>query len=153
LRLHQRLRVASILFTYMTSVFKFLGIAIVVGGLLLWFASVLPPLPKFGLTTESASTQVASPLPAVDDGYVTLSGTVLYDHDEDASIPYIAYALPNGGMRTKQLIFDHGCSPEGADLPCATGEAPRFPSYPDGTPITVTGTVLGDQILVERIST
>lgn len=138
----------------MTSVFKTLAIAIIVVGLLLWLASALPSL-KFGIDTEPSTRLAASPLPAVDDGYVTLSGIVLYDDDRDAPVPYIAYSLPNGGTRTKQLIFrnDQGCSPAAADLPCALGEGSTFPTYPSGTPITVTGTILGDQILVEQIST
>lgn len=136
----------------MNIVFKVAAIVIVIGGLLLWVASVLPPLPRFGISEDLSRVSVASPLPAVDDGYVTLSGIVLYDDDRDAPVPYIAYARPEGGMRTKQLIFDHGCAPEAGDLPCAPGEHASFPAFPSGTSVTVTGTILGDQILVERIN-
>lgn len=138
----------------MNTVYKVTGIALLVGGLLLWLVSALPPLPKFGLDTEPVRTQVASPLPAVDDGYAVLSGIVLYDDDRDAPVPYIAYALPEGGMRTKQLIFRYGngCAPSAGDLPCAAGEHSSFPAYPSGTSITVTGTILGDQILVESVT-
>lgn len=138
----------------MNTVYKVAGIALVVGGLLLWMASALPSLPKFGIPDESSEVSIPRPIPAVDDGYVRLSGVVLYDEDREAPVPYIAYKLPNGGMRTKQLIFrnDHGCSPSAGDLPCATGEHTSFPMYPSGTPITVAGTILGDQIFVEQIS-
>ena len=139
--------------SYMTTVFKIVGTAVVVGVLLLWMASVLPPM-RFGLDAEPTARLVASPLPAADDGYVMLSGIVVYDDDREGPVPYIAYTLPNGGMRTKQLIFrdDHGCSPSAGDLPCAAGEGASFPLYPSGAPITVTGTILSDQILVESIT-
>lgn len=138
----------------MISALKVVGLALIVGGLLLWVSSALPPLFKFGLDAEPSTQLVASPLPAVDDGYVTLSGIVLYDDSRENSAPYIAYELPNGGTRTKQLIFqdESGCAPAAGDLPCPLGEQASFPAYPSGTAITVTGTILGDQILVESIS-
>lgn len=138
----------------MNTVYKVLGIALVVGGLLLWLATAMPPMPEFGVKADAPQASVASPLPASDDGYVTLSGIVIYDDDRDGPVPYIAYELPNGGMRTKQLIFrdGSGCAPSAGDLPCAPGQYATFPTYPNGTPIIVTGTILGDQILVERVT-
>jgi hypothetical protein len=134
------------------NIFKVLVMALLAGGLLLWIASSLPSF-RFGLSAEPPSAQSESPFPAIDDGYVTLSGIVLYDEDREAPVPYIAYDLPNGDTRTKQLIFrnGNGCSPEAGDLPCATGPHTSFPAYPAGTRITVSGTIVADQIFVDSI--
>ena len=129
---------------------KVLGIALIIGGLLLWLASAMPAPPKLSLNEVEETDIVASPLPAAEDA-VILTGIVLYD--EHSSAPYIAYELPGGGTRTKQLILngERGCSPRAGDLPCAGGSTASFPEIPTGSQIQVTGTIIGDQIFVERI--
>lgn len=135
----------------MATTAKILGIFLALAGVILWAASVLPPLPKLGIDGVPDEPLIASPLPATEDGYAVLVGTVVYDDDEDAPVSYIAYARPQGGMRTKQLVFrNRGCSPAAGDIPCAPG-AVESPVIAEGTNVRVAGVVNGDQIFVESI--
>lgn len=139
----------------MATALKVLIIVLAIAGLLLWAGSVLPPVSLFSVSAGNVSeTQlVASPLPASDDRRVTLTGIVVYDRQVTPSVPYIAYQLPNGGTRTRQLIFrnEHGCSPSAGDLPCAAGGVATFPDLPEGATIRVIGVIDADQILVESL--
>jgi hypothetical protein len=134
----------------MTTVFKVLGIALLIGGLLLWTVSVLPSFSLFSLNSSNEQL-VASPLPAVDDGYTTLTGTIIYDKNTTPSVPYILYRLSDGNPRTKQLILrgHSGCAPAAGDIKCPLGDS--FPNVSEGTGIRVTGTINGDQILVDNL--
>jgi|GEM_PF-5136468 len=129
---------------------KALFLALIIGGLLLWASSVLYPL--LGTSVDTGPELLAiDPLPEGEDGYAVLTGIVVYDSGSETPVPYIAYERPEGGMRTKQLIFgDRGCSPEAGDIPCASGESAEF-GIPEGATIRVLGVVNGDQIFVERI--
>ena len=70
---------------------KVLGIALVIGGLLLWSAKVLPPMPDiFTIDAKRNVPLIASPLPASEDGYAVLTGFVVYDSDIDSPVAYIA---------------------------------------------------------------
>ncbi|MEA2701308.1 MAG: hypothetical protein QOE22_17 [Candidatus Parcubacteria bacterium] len=137
----------------MITAFKAVGLALVIGGLLLWAVSVLPPFHASPMVVSPTEQVIANPLPVADDGFTTLSGIVIYDTQVTPNVPYVLYRLPDGGPRTKQLIFrnDRGCSPSAGDIPCAGGDVASFPDLPDGVRIRVTGVINGDQILVESL--
>lgn len=133
----------------MLGIAQALGVALVLGGIFLWASTVMPPLPPLGVHIDEPL--IAAPLPASDDGPVTLTGMIVYEEAGEGAVPYIAYELPHGGMRIKQLVFgDRGCSPAAGDLPCAPSTQ-RARDFPERALIRVTGRVYGDQIVVERI--
>lgn len=136
------------------SLLKTLGIAVACGGLFLWLLHALPPLPRGQSLAElPEEALVAAPLPATEDGPATIEGIAIYDAEVDPPVPYVQYELAPGQTRTKQLIYEssRGCSTHAGDLPCALGPEYPAPEVPYGARMRVTGTIVGDQILVDTV--
>ena len=136
----------------MAAIGKFVALILLIGGLLLWAVSALPSLFAAGADAADATASVGNAIQSGDDGPATLEGTVIYD----GSIPpaaYVEYRLAGGEIRTKQLIYRNarGCVPSAADIPCALPNQNGTPDLASGDRIRVTGTILGDQILIDGL--
>lgn len=68
-------------------------------------------------------------------------------------IPYIAYVNDRGRLATKQLVFvsPNGCKPAAGDLPCAPPGGWYDVPLEDGEPISVTGTIQADRLVVHTL--
>ena len=130
---------------------KAVAITLLIGGLFFWGVYALPPLPTTALDVEPEQ-QTASALPAVEDGRITIEGVIIHT-DVVPRVPYIEYEYQEGEVRTKQLIIrnERGCSPGAGDLPCIANPNAPNPEVPYGERVRVTGTVVGDQIMVDSI--
>jgi hypothetical protein len=136
----------------MLGIAKFLALFVAATGLFLWGKSVMPALPQKVAVADIPEALVAAPLPASDDGQATIEGIVLLS-SQIPGVPYIEYSDEDDATRSKQLIISggRGCSPEAADLPCASGGSGDYPRLAGGERIRVTGRVVGDQIFVTRL--
>jgi len=130
---------------------KVVALLVVGAGLIYWAVNSITPAPTQALRVDPEG-QVASALPAIEDGSTTLTGIVIYTGVEPP-VPYIQYTFTEGEVRTKQLIYvnERGCSPSSGDLPCLTVPDDQYPQVPYGSTVRVTGVVEGDQILVESL--
>jgi hypothetical protein len=78
---------------------------------------------------------------------------VVLDETQDPVVPFLLYQMDDGESRTKQLIFSgkRGCATQAGDLPCVSEVYEQSPQLQAGQRIRVTGAIVGDQILVDRI--
>lgn len=135
----------------MLTLAKYAAILIAAGALLLWIIAQVPPLPEFPPLSEVPAAVVEAPLPADENGRITIEGVVV--KGDTTEVPYIEYRQEDGSVRTRQLILagGRGCSPQAGDLPCADGSSGDQPNVNYSERIRVTGTIKGDQILVTSL--
>lgn len=132
---------------------------LVAGALAFWIRAQMG-LPHFAVPTVASLVGTTSPgsltasAASARGDYVDLTGTILIDHTNGTSVPFIEYADAKNKVATKQLVYanSRACATYAGDLPCVDVDPnAAYPQYPTGTNVRVRGMHVDDRILVYQI--